>query len=170
MKYLIVVDMQNDFVTGSLANKDAEAIVPKIAKFIAESDIENVIFTRDTHEENYLDTQEGKSLPVKHCINGTTGWNVVDELVNIAEKSNKKITYINKEHFGFNCWDDILQNGDEVYMCGTCTDICVASNALTIKMIEGVTVNILADCCAGVTPQKHNSAIDVMQSCQCNII
>lgn len=168
MKHFIVVDMQNDFCTGALANKDAVAIIPRIKAEIqaAKAEGANIIFTRDTHAENYMETGEGKHLPVKHCVKDTEGWQVVPELM---EETDEKTLFIDKTHFGFDGWKEFIKEGDEVVICGTCTDICVASNALALKTIEGVEVTVIADCCAGLTPESHEAALKTMECCQCNI-
>lgn len=169
MKHFVVVDMQNDFCTGALANKDAVAIIPRIKAELqaAKADEANIIFTRDTHAENYMETGEGKHLPVKHCVKDTEGWQVVPELM---EETDENTLFIDKTHFGFDNWADYIKEGDEVTICGTCTDICVISNSLAIKAIEGVEVNVIADCCAGLTKETHEAALKVMGCCQCNII
>ena len=168
MKHFIVIDMQNDFCTGALANKDAVAIIPRIKAELQKARAEgsNIIFTRDTHSENYLETGEGKHLPVKHCVKDTKGWEVVPELM---EETDENTLFIDKLHFGYNGWDKFIKAGDEVVICGTCTDICVVSNSLAIKAIEGVEVTVIADCCAGLTPESHEAALKVMDCCQCNI-
>ena len=167
MKYFIVVDMQNGFITGSLANPMAVGIIPKIKSEIEKyrKDGYTIIYTRDTHQSNYLETGEGKHLPVVHCVEGTHDWQIVDEL---QPKENDIV--INKKHFGYDVWTDYIQEGDEVVMSGTVTSICVASNALAIKMIENVEVTILADCCADLTKESHDAALTVMRACQCNIV
>lgn len=180
-KIAVVIDMQNDFLTGSLANPDAVSIIPSVLEQIKNSD--SVVYTRDTHGVNYLETQEGKNLPVPHCIEGTHGWQIVDELnpYNIFTDTDINMWCIfNKPTFGdVNIWKDMYfadlvnWNGEgvEVTLCGTCTDICVVSNALIIKALyPEIIVNVKADACAGLTPEKHKSAIDVMSSCQINII
>lgn len=169
MKHFVVVDMQNDFCTGALANKDAVEIIPRIKAKVqaAKAEKANIIFTRDTHAENYLETGEGKHLPVKHCVKDTEGWQVVPGLM---EETDEKTVFIDKLHFGFDKWADYIKEGDEVTICGTCTDICVISNSLALKAIEGVEVNVIADCCAGLTKESHEAALKVMGCCQCNII
>lgn len=169
MKHFVVVDMQNDFCTGALANKDAVAIIPRIKAELqaAKAEKANIIFTRDTHGENYLETGEGKHLPVKHCVKDTEGWQVVPELM---EEADENALFIDKTHFGFDNWAEYVKEGDEVTICGTCTDICVISNSLALKAIEGVEVNVIADCCAGLTKETHEAALNVMKCCQCNII
>ena len=163
MKTLVVIDMQNDFVTGALANPEAQKIIPFIKKKISEFRKEGrVIYTKDTHfDKYYLDTVEGKHLPVPHCLKCTKGWEVVDEL-----KPKEGEFVLNKDTFGFydefvdNCgqrlrWEDILLSGD-VYICGTCTDICVISNALIIKAAcPESEVYVFKDGCAGLTNEKH---------------
>ena len=166
MKFFIVIDMQKDFLDGALANPDAVAIVPNIKAKIAEYREKGytIVFTRDTHHENYLETGEGKHLKVPHCIEGTPGWQITDDLTPGDDD-----VIIDKEHFGYDNWTDYIEPGDEVVMCGTCTDICVVSNALAIKMIENVEVTVLADCCAGLSKETHDLALTVMKTCQCNI-
>lgn len=169
MKHFIVVDMQNDFCTGALANKDAVEIIPRIKAEVqaAKAENANIIFTRDTHAENYMETGEGKHLPVKHCVKDTEGWQVVPELM---EETDEKTVFIDKLHFGFDKWADYIKEGDEVTICGTCTDICVISNSLALKAIEGVEVDVIANCCAGLTKESHEAALNVLSCCQCNII
>lgn len=166
-KYFIVIDMENDFVTGSLANKDAEAIIPLIKEKIKEYKEKgyNIIFTRDTHFDNYLETNEGKHLPIKHCIKGTKGWEIVPEL-----NSTPEAKVIDKFHFGYDKWNEIIKPGDEVVMCGTVTSICVAANASIIKTIEGVEVSVIANCCADLTKENHEAALKVMAAQHVNII
>ena len=185
-KFLVVIDMQNDFCyTGPLANKDAVAVIPFIKKQLEEAHKNGVkvIYTRDTHGSDYMETTEGKHLPFPHCIRDTEGWQIVDEL---APKGNILVynpgvpaklsdavldaTIINKTHFGFDEWKKFIPEDSEVTMVGTCTDICVVSNALAIKAIEGVEVTILAEGCAGLTKEKHEYALDVMESCQCKVV
>ena len=128
---------------------------------------EEIIFTRDTHYSNYLDTQEGKNLPVEHCINGTVGWNVLEGL------ETPNCHYVDKNTFGWDQWKETLGkfNFDEVELIGVCTDICVVSNALLIKALFPETkITVDASCCAGVTPEKHKAALEVMKSCQINVI
>lgn len=170
--------MQNDFLTGSLANPDAVNIIPSVLEEIKTADF--VVYTRDTHSENYMNTQEGKNLPIPHCIEGTWGWQIVDELKpNSKESCNWCV--VDKPTFGYvNIWEEgtfvqlIEENGQEnveVTFCGTCTDICVVSNALIVKSLyPEMVVNVKANVCAGLTPEKHKAALEVMSSCQINII
>ena len=165
MKTLIVVDMQNDFVTGSLGTKEAQAIIPTVRKKIQEyvNRGDQIIFTRDTHYSNYLDTQEGKMLPVEHCMYITKGWQIVEGLEVPGCK------YIDKETFGWNNWNDY--DYEEIELIGVCSDICVISNALILKaQFPETKITVDASCCAGVTPELHEAALKVMRSCQINVI
>ena len=178
-KITIVIDMQNDFLTGALANPDAVSIIPSVLEQIKNADI--VMYTRDTHGSNYFETQEGKNLPVLHCVEGTHGWEIVDEL---APYQNHEINcwfIVDKPTFGYvNIWNGgdfsqiINENGQEnveVTFCGTCTDICVVSNAMIVKSLyPEVVINVKSDACAGLTPDKHKAALNVMDSCQINVI
>ena len=172
MKALIVIDMQNDFVTGSLGSEQAQAIVSnvkqKVAEFGERGDV--VVFTRDTHDANYLDTFEGKNLPVEHCIKGTEGWEIIDDLQPLAKEAN---AIIDKPTFGsFDLIDFLeprVQKGDiqEIELCGLCTDICVVSNALLLRAkFHETPIAIDASCCAGVTQESHESALQTLRSCQ----
>ena len=165
MKALIVVDMQNDFIDGSLGTKEAVAIVPKVKQKIADARAEGseVIFTRDTHYDDYLQTNEGKHLPVVHCVEESKGWEISSELD--ASSS----TIINKNTFGYTGWTDF--DFEEVELVGLCTDICVVSNALIIKaLFPEIKVSVDASCCAGVTPEAHEAALATMRSCQIEIL
>lgn len=169
MKYLIVVDAQVGFTTGSLPNKDAVAALPYIKNKIDEFRREGatIIFTRDTHTDDYMNTLEGKHLPIKHCVKGTDDWQICKEL-----EPERKDIIIDKPTFGYNGWFNTpTQDGDEIYMMGFCTDICVISNALILKSYYPKSeVYILKNGCAGLTKEKHEHALDVMASCQCNIV
>lgn len=169
-KTLIVVDMQNDFVTGSLSNPTAQEIIPFIKSEIESGKYSNILFTQDTHQPGYLDSQEGRHLPVKHCIFGTSGWEIVKELKDYSTPANR----IQKPSFGFTGWwhDEYgLLDTDEIVIVGTCTDICVVSNALIIKaMWPEKPITVLAKGCAGVTPEKHAAALETMRSCQINVV
>ena len=167
-KILIVIDMQNDFITGSLANPDAQAIIPGIEKKIQEYKKANqeIIFTRDSHKTDYFNTAEGKALPIMHCIEGTWGWLVVDQL------NHPEYKHINKRTFGYRDWlyefNDVI---DTIELVGTCTDICVISNAILLKtQFPNTKVIVDASCCAGLTPEKHKAALEVMKSCQIEVI
>lgn len=157
--------MQNDFIDGSLGTKEAQDIVPKVAAKIREYQEagDQIIFTRDTHGEDYLETPEGKKLPVEHCIKGAKGWMIADGLeVDGAE-------YIDKPNFGWSHWNE--WTFDEIEMVGLCTDICVVSNALILKAeFPEVKITVDASCCAGVTPESHEAALLTMKMCQIDVI
>lgn len=172
-KVLIVVDMQNDFVTGPLGTKEAQAIVPAIAERIKSFD-GTVIYTRDTHQENYLETQEGKKLPVVHCIEGTKGWELVEPLKTLQEQADAPV--FDKPVFGSLALAAALKeeydkgNLEEAELIGICTDICVVSNALLIKAnMPELRVSLDSSCCAGVTAEKHEAALETMRSCQVEV-
>jgi nicotinamidase-related amidase len=162
-KILIVVDMQNDFINGALGSQEAVGIVDNVHAKITEYDPADVIFTRDTHGEDYLDTPEGKKLPVPHCIRGTRGWEIADGLYINGAK------IIDKPNFGWPHWNkECLES---VELVGLCTDICVVSNALIIKAtFPDAAVSVDASCCAGVTPESHKAALTTMQMCQIDVI
>jgi nicotinamidase-related amidase len=167
-KVLIIVDMQNDFLTGSLANPYAQAIIPNIKKKIEEYKEfgHKVYFTKDTHRSNYLETNEGKHLPVEHCIAGTNGWEICDEL------DDKACWHIHKKTFGFPHWDEWIDDDIEsIEIVGTCTSICVVSNALILKAtFREAEITVDASCCACVTPESHRHALEVMKLCHINVI
>lgn len=163
-KTLIVVDMQKDFIDGALGSKEALAIVENVKRKIAEYKErgDEIIFTRDTHQKNYLSTNEGKYLPVEHCIEGTDGWEIYDGVY--VEGA----LCIDKPNFGYPCWDKY--NFEEVELVGLCTDICVVSNALIIKaLFPEIRVSVDASCLAGVTVESHDAALMTMKMCQVEI-
>lgn len=168
-KVLVVVDMQKDFIDGALGTKEAVSIVKNVVDKVKDFAGE-VIFTRDTHFENYGDTQEGRKLPVPHCIKGTAGWQIADELKSLAEGTK----VFDKPAFGSVELAKYLSNNSElerVELIGLCTDICVISNAMVIKaFMPEVQVVVDAKCCAGVTPQSHNNALEAMKMCQIEIV
>ncbi|MBQ3061148.1 MAG: cysteine hydrolase [Lachnospiraceae bacterium] len=163
-KTLIVVDMQYDFINGALGSEEAQSIVANVKKKIDEYREcgEEIIFTRDTHKVNYLNTNEGKYLPVEHCIEGTKGWEIYEGLYKEGDKC------IDKPTFGYLNWRDYdLQ---EVELVGLCTDICVVSNALIIKALyPEIKVSVDASCCAGVSIESHQAALLTMKMCQVEI-
>jgi nicotinamidase-related amidase len=168
---LIVVDMQNDFIDGALGTAEAVAIVPAV-----EEKIKNfsgkVFFTRDTHEENYLETQEGKNLPVKHCIRGTDGWQIRQNLAALCqEEPVNKVTFGSLD-LGIRLQEENKKDPIEsITLVGLCTDICVISNAMLIKAcLPEVKILIDASCCAGVTPESHETALRAMEACQIEIV
>lgn len=162
---LIVIDMQNDFIDGSLGTDEAVAIVGKVKAKIDEyvQNNDEIIYTRDTHGENYLDTAEGRKLPVEHCIKGGHGWQIANGLYVDGCK------VIDKPSFGYTGWNEM--NFDEIELVGLCTDICVVSNALILKaLFPDSVIRVDASCCAGVTVQTHKSALETMKMCQIEVI
>lgn len=168
---LIVVDMQNDFIDGALGTSEAVSIVPKVAQKIKEFP-GKVLFTRDTHEENYLDTQEGHKLPVKHCIKGSEGWQIRAELeVLCKEEPIDKVTFGSKELGAMLEESDKQEKIESVTFIGLCTDICVISNAMIVKaFLPEAEVFVDASCCAGVTPESHKTALEAMKMCQITVV
>ena len=168
-KILIVVDVQKDFVDGALGTKEAVDIIPRVKAKIAEykHNGDQIIFTRDTHTPDYLDTSEGKHLPVVHCVKDTEGWEIYSGL----DTENAKI--IDKPSFGYLDWAKHIENCEdlELELIGLCTDICVISNALILKaLFPEAEINVDSSACAGVTPETHNAALKSMQMCQINIL
>ena len=171
-KILVVVDMQKDFVDGALGSAEAQTIVDNVVNKINDFDGE-IIVTYDTHQENYMETREGKYLPVSHCIEGTNGWSLNEKV----EKAilGKGATRIEKPTFGSVKLVDILSDVDEknteVTLIGLCTDICVVSNAMLLKAnYPEMDITVDASCCAGVTPESHKAALTTMKMCQINVI
>lgn len=171
-KVLIVVDMQKDFVDGALGSREAVGIVDKVVEKIKGFD-GDIIATYDTHYENYMDTQEGKKLPVPHCIKGTEGWQLNDRVKAALEEKGYQEIY--KPTFGSVALADKMKEYDiantEIQLIGLCTDICVVSNALLLKAnFPEMNISVDAACCAGVTPQKHLAALETMKSCQIEVL
>lgn len=169
-KKLILIDVQNDFVTGSLGTEEARRMLPRLIDKARHFSGE-ILMTQDSHSENYLDTQEGKILPVPHCIIGTDGWRFPQELEKLRVERAAKV--YQKPCFGSVSLVSDLKDAyeknlfDSIELVGICTDICVVSNALMIKsVLPELPVFVDASCCAGVTPEKHRAALEVMQSCQ----
>lgn len=170
-KYLIVVDMQTDFVDGALGTKEAQAIVPHVVEKVRNYP-GTVIFTQDTHFEDYMDTQEGHNLPVPHCIKGTAGWQIIPELQEFVKDARvfEKNTFAAPLAMSQWLMEDAGDDDYTIELIGLCTDICVVSNALTIKgIMPEVPMSVDASCCAGVTPEKHEAALETMRSCQINV-
>ena len=177
MKILVVVDMQNDFITGSLGTKEAQAIVPNVKKKIEEAmkNHDLIVYTQDTHFENYLDTKEGKKLPIPHCIYQTDGWKIPNEL--FISSNYDRAEFIDKFTFGSTELCELIANNglamscDEIELVGLCTDICVVSNALLLKarFYQTKEISVDATCCAGVTPETHEAALKTMEMCQINV-
>ena len=174
-KTLIVVDMQNDFIDMALGTKEAVAIVPKVKEKIQEyvQNGDEIIFTRDTHTENYLQTPEGKKLPVEHCIEGTDGWMIDNRLMEVLDG---KCTFVNKPTFGsFDLAEIIAEDSEnddlnEIVLCGFVTDICLLSNALLLRAkFPNTKITVMKDLCAGTTDENHEAALKVMQNCQIEV-
>ncbi len=171
MDVLIVVDMQNDFVTGTLGSSLAQEIVLPLKEYLNSLKEDTyVIFTRDTHDESYLESNEGLHLPIPHCLFNTWGWQIVDEL-----KDFKYNRIINKPNFGIGSgtWRNILKDIDvkSITLVGLCTDICVISNALSLKIAyPEIPVRVIERLCMGVTKKSHEDAIATMKMCQVDII
>ena len=164
---LIVVDMQNDFIDGSLGSPEAEAIVPNVQKVIQlfKDNGDDIIFTRDTHFKNYMNTSEGKSLPIQHCVKHTYGWEISDKL----DTTGCRI--IDKSTFGVRDWAYYGLQYKDITLVGLCTDICVVSNALILKAdYPEIPIIVEANCCAGTTPGNHKAALQTMKSCQICVI
>ena len=165
---LVVVDMQNDFVTGPLGTPEARTILPKVAEKVKNFP-GRVLFTRDTHEENYLESREGRALPVPHCIRGSRGWEICPELETL-----RKEEPVDKPTFGSTGLGEVLRAADQygekigkITLVGVCTDICVISNALLLRaFLPEAEIAVDAACCAGVTPESHQTALRAMKACQ----
>ena len=170
MKVLAIIDMQKDFIDGALGTKEAVAIVPKVAARLAQAraDGEAVVFTRDTHHADYLLTQEGRKLPVPHCLEGTDGWQI-DAALAVEDAP-----IFDKPGFGSPALIEYLRSLpalEGVEFIGLCTDICVITNAMMTKgALPEVPLSVRADCCAGVTPQSHETALQAMRMCQISIV
>ncbi len=176
-KLLVVVDMQNDFLTGALKNDDGVKVIPYIKEKLEKADKDTIVcFTRDTHFEDYPETEEGKNLPVKHCLYGTDGWQITDELNPLKDgKTLPKGTYIfDKYTFGSQQFAAFLSENaakiEEIELVGVCTDICVISNAILAKAtLPNVPIYVDEAGCAGVTPESHRTAIEAMKACHIHI-
>ena len=172
-KILLVIDMQNDFIDGALGTPEAVAIVENVKAKILSYPKENVFATRDTHTDLYMDTQEGRNLPVPHCIRGTKGWEIRPDIAELIYSDH----IIDKPTFGSTQLAKLMEilehreeEGIEIELIGLCTDICVVSNALLIKAtLPETPISCDASCCAGVTPAKHEAALETMVSCQIKI-
>lgn len=190
-RVLFVVDMQKDFVDGALGSKDAVAIVPNVAAKVKEYDErgDEIVFTRDTHHDNYLKTQEGRKLPVVHCIEGTPGWEVVPEVLSKRKFTfhddfgDTGVRYMDKPSFGGfnniigfatrmrNKYGYSVDDNLEIELVGLCTDICVISNAMLLKSaFPEARIVVDASCCAGVTPESHMNALNAMKAVQIEVI
>ena len=168
-KLLVVIDMQNDFVDGSLGTEEAMKIVPEVQARIEQhkSEGQEVVFTMDTHYDNYLETLEGKNLPVEHCKKETEGWQLCSPLSGYEGKRFEKPTFGSVELAAYARDKDY----DSIELVGLCTDICVISNALLLKaVLPGTPIRVRAAFCAGVTPESHRNALEAMKMCQIEVI
>ena len=171
---LVVIDMQNDFIDGALGTKEAQAIVSGVAERIRDYKGQLVIATMDTHKDDYMNTSEGRHLPVPHCIKGTKGWEFGEEIAEELEKAEAKI--FEKPVFGSEQMAEYLyelaqKEELKIELIGLCTDICVVSNALLLKAkLPETELTVNAECCAGVTPESHQAALLTMKMCQVEII
>lgn len=176
MRVLVIIDMQNDFINGSLGTKEAQTILPKVVEKARKFDGE-IVATFDTHDKDYLKTQEGKLLPVEHCIDKTEGWCAPEELFNAIVDNDAWTSTFRKKTFGsvelgeyLRIKNKVSSHIDEIVLVGLCTDICVISNALLLKaFLPETKITVDADCCAGVTPESHENALRAMKMCQINI-
>ena len=178
MEILIVVDMQNDFIDGALGTKEAEAIVPRVVEKIRnfqEDGEHRILYTRDTHGENYLETQEGVNLPVIHCVKGTKGWELHPEIESLILAFHGEI--VDKPAFGSTALVHLLSSlaskepVSSITLVGLCPDICVISNAMLLRAaFPEADIAVDSSCCAGVTPESHRRALEAMKACQIDIL
>jgi len=182
LRTLVVVDVQNDFIDGSLRNEEAIARIPNIVDYINKYDGDVIYVTQDTHGENYLDTPEGKKLPVVHCVLGTPGWQINDDVFKAlmdAQERGILVSFIQKPTFGSyelidtlrDLYADKYPKNWNIDFLGFCTDICVVSNVLLTKaaFYNDANIGVIENCCAGVTPESHQAALTTMQMCQIDI-
>lgn len=171
-KILVVIDMQKDFIDGALGTKEAVAIVDNVVDKIKIYPAENIYATRDTHREDYLNTNEGRHLPVVHCVKGTDGWQINERVA----KALGNIKIIDKPTFGSVELAEMLKSENkkeklEIELVGLCTDICVVSNALLLKAnMPEINISVDSKCCAGVTPESHRAALETMKMCHIEVI
>lgn len=171
MKLLVVVDMQNDFVSGALGTREAADIVPHVVGKVVQavSAGETIVFTQDTHTGDYLNTQEGRNLPVLHCVKGTEGWEIIPQL----QEYTVGRTCVEKPTFGSTALAHLAAQGHygEIELIGLCTDICVISNAMLLKAaLPEAKITVDSACCAGVTPASHRNALEAMKMCQITVL
>ena len=181
MKILVMIDMQNDFLTGALGNAQTAAVLENVCRYVKKYLSESkapFIYTMDTHSENYLETQEGKNLPITHCIENTDGWKLPNELEDIISAAKNNVICKKKDTFGAKELPNVIakiesesnEKIDEIELIGVCTDICVISNALLIKAFyPEIQITVNSMCCAGVTPQSHLNALEAMKMCQIRV-
>ena len=171
-KLLVVIDMQNDFIDGTLGSKEAEAIVDNVVEKIKSYPKDCIYATRDTHQPNYLETQEGKFLPVVHCVENTEGWQFPEKIAKALEGAScgKQAKFWFSAFGGYAVFETLGQDDVEIELVGLCTDICVVSNALLLKAkLPETKIIVDSACCAGVTPESHADALNTMKMCQCVI-
>lgn len=175
MEYLVIIDMQNDFIDGSLGTGEAVAIVPDVVKLIENWKGGSIFVTKDTHQPEYLSTLEGVKLPVIHCVRDTDGWELNPQIQAALEtKKSTRVVMIDKPTFGSECLVDVIKalvkEGDQIILAGLCTDICVVSNALLLRAaLPDTVIRVIGSCCAGVTPATHDAALQVMGMCQIDV-
>lgn len=173
MKTLIIVDMQEDFIRGPLGTPEAQKVEMDIARVLRSVSYDHIFVTRDTHDSDYLATQEGMKLPVPHCIKNTPGWQVSAIIMAELKKPEVFCTFINKPTFGYLAWNRTSISGredDEIILVGVCTDVCVISNALILRsMFPYARIRVVPFLCAGTSPENHQKALDVMKSCQIEV-
>ncbi len=166
-KCIVIVDMQKDFIDGSLGTKEAQEMLPRLLKKLGEEKDAALVFTQDTHTADYLNTQEGKNLPVRHCVKPEDGWQIDPALKPFLEHA---VAVVEKPTFGATALPNVLKDFDEIELVGLCTDICVISNALLLKaFFPEKPISVDASCCAGVTPQSHENALEAMKMCQIQV-
>lgn len=171
---LVIVDMQNDFIEGPLSTPEAVQAKTNIIRSLNFRSFASIYLTRDTHFSHYMETAEGQKLPIPHCIYKTDGWQINPDIMNKIRESGVPYHYLDKHSFGYNQWSSLsafLNTDEEIVIVGVCTDICVISNALILKALYHETpIKVISYMCAGTTPEKHDEALDVMRSCQIDII
>lgn len=176
MRVLVVIDVQNDFITGALHNDEAINRVPNIVEEILDYNPDVIFLTRDTHYGDYLETMEGKKLKYPHCIEGSDGWQIEESVMNTVKTTSADVKIINKNTFGYDGWKAELANykdneETQVEVIGYCTDICVISNVLGIKaVLPNARIQVKESCCAGVDKQGHDEALRAMQRCHIDIV
>lgn len=176
-KVLVIVDMQKDFTTGVLGNAACVKAIDEVVDIVNHNQFDRIFFTRDTHQKNYMETQEGRKLPVEHCIEGSDGWQVVDAIQKAVDAKNVPVEYFDKPTFGSVKLGDrcreLYQDGEgtEVYFCGVCTGICVINNVAMAKAnCPEAVVRVFEKGCACVTPETHKTAIEAMKTFQVEIV
>ena len=167
MKYLVVIDVQNDYVTGSLGSPEAQAALPTMEYVVDQTRKEGdtaIVFAKDTHDIDYFSTFEGQKYPC-HCVKNTKGWDIAGSLYKDGDVT------VEKPYYGYLHWEDVIVDPEEITVFGFCTDHCVIVNTLMLRsLFPGVKINVIANCCVGTSPEAHNAAIRTMGSCQIDVI